>query len=81
MVTDVTGMVLFDTETWQMADLPPAEAVMVEVPSATAVIRPLSETVATDCLDDAQVTSLSVASEGRTVAFSWTVSTISRRSL
>ena len=56
--------------TVQLADVPPADAVMVETPSATAVTLPEPDTVATDCLEDAQVTDLSVASLGKTVALS-----------
>ena len=39
-----------------LPDILPALAVMVEVPTATAVTRPLLFTVATDVLDERQVT-------------------------
>jgi hypothetical protein len=39
-----------------LPDILPALAVMVEVPTATAVTRPLLLTVATDVLDEIQVT-------------------------
>ena len=39
-----------------LPDILPALAVMIEVPTATAVTRPLLPTVATDVLDELQVT-------------------------
>ena len=53
----------------QVADFPPAAAVMVAEPAATAVTFP-SSTVATFASEVDQVTVLSVASEGATVACS-----------
>ena len=60
-------MTFFSTVTLQVAVLSPAFAVMVAVPSLTAVILPPS-TVATAVSDDDHVTVLSVASSGLTVA-------------
>ena len=57
------------TVTAQAADSSPAWAVMVAVPAATAVTVPLS-TVATAALLVVQVTVLSVALSGLTVAVS-----------
>ena len=56
------------TVTEHVALFPPAKAVMVAVPAATAVIKPDVETVATPLLLLDQVTVLSVAFSGRTVA-------------
>ena len=55
-------------------------AVIVAVPSATAVTLPLEETVATEVLFDFHVTVLSVAFEGATVAVSVDVPPTSRLS-
>ena len=55
-----------------------AVAVMVAVPSATAVTTPFSSTVATDVSDELQVTDLSVASFGLIVAVRVNVSPILR---
>ena len=60
----------FDTVTVQVADLPPALAVMVAVPSATACTIPAPSTVATDRSLDSQSTSALVALAGVTVAVS-----------
>jgi hypothetical protein len=54
--------------TAQEADLPPADAVMFAEPTATAVTSPFGDTVATEELEEDQVTDLSVASAGETVA-------------
>ena len=55
------------TVTEQVPDLPPAVAVIVVVPGATAVTVPLL-TVATDWFELDQVTVLLVAFDGETVA-------------
>jgi hypothetical protein len=55
---------------------PSAVAVIVAVPSPTAVTRPEGLTEATDCFEEDQVTSFFVAVEGVTWALSWTVSPI-----
>ena len=56
------------TVTVQLASTPfEAVAVMVAVPSATAVTTPFSSTVATEVFDELQVTDLSVALLGLTV--------------
>ena len=70
-VTEVTGMIFLETVTVHVAVLSPALAVMVVVPSATAVTRPLSLTVAMAAFAVDQVTVLSVALSGLTVAVSW----------
>ena len=66
-VMEVTSTKPFLTVTLQVAVLSPALAVMVAVPSLTAVILP-SSTVATSVLSEVQVTALSVALSGLTVA-------------
>ena len=68
----VTGMRTGFTVTWHTALLPPADAVMLAEPSPTAFTTPL-DTVATLVLELDQVTSLSVALEGETVALRLTV--------
>ena len=65
--TDVTAMIFAETLTVQVADLPPALAVIVAVPSLIAVTVP-EFTLATEALDDAQITPSYSASFGRTVA-------------
>ena len=65
--TDSTATVFFLTVTSQAAVLSPALAVIVAVPSLTAVTTPPS-TVATSGSDEVQVTVLSVALSGFTVA-------------
>ena len=70
-VTDVTGVAT--TVISQVALLSPAFAVIVAVPTFLAVTTPLL-TVATVASDVLQVTVLSVASSGFTVAVSVTVS-------
>ena len=70
-VTEVTGMTFLETVTVHVAVLSPALAVMVVVPSANAVTRPLSLTVAMAAFAVDQVTVLSVALSGLTVAVSW----------
>ena len=65
--TPVTGTV---TVTVQVAVLSPTLAVMVAVPLPTAVTLPLASTVATEVLELDQVTLLSVAFSGSTVATS-----------
>ena len=64
----MTSTRLFFTVSMQVSDFPPQEAVMVEDPSVTAVTKPSSETVATDCFDEAHITVLSVAFDGKTLA-------------
>ena len=66
-VMPVTGTSLALTVTEQVADLLPALAVIVAEPTATAVTVPFF-TVATDSFELDQVTVLSVASAGLTVA-------------
>ena len=51
-------------ETTQDPTFPPAVAVIIDVPSEIATTFPFWSTVATDCLDDAQITSCTVAFEG-----------------
>ena len=63
-----TGITFFSTVTSQVAVFSPALAVMVAVPTATAVTLPVASTVATAALAELQVTVLSVASAGVTVA-------------
>jgi len=75
--TEETGITLLLTVTTHVAEKPPDDAVTVDIPSAIAVTIPEEETVATDCLDEAQKTVLSVASLGSTVALSWTDSPMS----
>ena len=67
-VTDSTAMTFFLTVTEQVAVLSPALAVMVAVPSATAVTLPFASTVATEVLSELHVTVLFVALSGFTVA-------------
>ena len=66
-VTPVTAIGAASTVTSQVAVLPPASAVIVAVPSATAVTTPLA-TVTTDSLEDSHVTVLSVALSGKAAA-------------
>ena len=66
----------------QVADLPLpslAVAVMVAVPLPFAVTLPLASTVATEVLEDFQLTDLSVASVGRTVGAKVRVPSIARK--
>ena len=72
-VTEVTAMKGFSTVTEQVADLLPALAVMVALPAWTALRRP-PVTVTTPSLEEFQVTVLSVALPGLTVAVSVCVS-------
>ena len=72
-VTEVTATNGFSTVTEQVADFPPAWAVMVALPAWTALRRP-PLTVTTPSSDDFQVTVLSVALPGLTVAVSVCVS-------
>ena len=67
--TEETAITPLLTVTMQEPFFPPALAVIVEEPSAIAVTNPVSETVATDCFEDAHETVLSVASPGETLAF------------
>ena len=67
--TVATEMPVSSTVTRQVAFTPPAVAVMLAVPTETAVTVPPS-TVATEGALDAQLTSLSVALSGVTVAVS-----------
>ena len=70
-----------DTVTAQVAVLPPSlvETIMVAVPSPTALTRPSGVTDATWVLLEVNVTDLSVALEGETVAVNCTLSPIPRR--
>ena len=77
-VTEVTGVAT--TVTVQVAVLSPALAVMVAEPTFLAVTTP-SLTVATEASDVLQVTVLSVASSGLTVAERVTVSPAFREAL
>ena len=65
--TPETGTV---TVTVQVADLPPAAAVITVLPPALAVTLPFESTVAIDVAALVQVTVLFVAFSGRTVAVS-----------
>jgi hypothetical protein len=69
-LTPVTAIVWAFTVTEHVAFLPPSLVVTVIVadPAALAVTTPELETVATDVLLEDQVTDLSVAFEGVTVA-------------
>ena len=69
-VTSVTAMTFLLTVTEHVADFSPTLAVMVAEPSLTAVTLPLLSTVAIAVLELDQVTVLSVASSGLTVAVS-----------
>ena len=73
----VTGITLVVTITSQVADLPPALAVMVALPSFMAVTFPLS-TVATDWSELDHVTVLLDALDGLTVAVRLAVSPATR---
>ena len=64
---DVTAMIFAEILTLQVADFPPALAVIVAMPSLRAVTVP-EFTLATEALDDAHVTPSYSASLGRTVA-------------
>ena len=66
-VMDETSMVLASTVTLHVADLSPALAVIVAVPSLIPVMVPLL-TLAIEASEDVQVTLLSVALSGLTVA-------------
>ena len=66
-VIDVTDTSLAETLTVQVEDLPPALAVIVALPSLMAVTVP-EFTLATEALDEVQVTPSYSASFGRTVA-------------
>ena len=70
--TETTATFFFLTETEHVPDLPPAVAVIVAEPSPTAVTAPLL-TVATAWFEVDQVTFLSVALSGATVAVRLTV--------
>ena len=69
-LTPVTDTIGLDTVTEQVAFFPPSlvVTVIVAVPAALAVTDPDVDTVATDVLLEDQVTDLSVALEGVTVA-------------
>ena len=67
-VTDSTATTLFLTVTMQVPVLSPAFAVMVTVPSFTAVTSPFWSTAAMVGLLEDQVTVLFVALSGFTVA-------------
>ena len=66
--TELTSTTFLLTVIVQVPDFPPAEAVIVDMPSAMAVTSPVLDTVAADCLEEAQDTVLSDASLGRTFA-------------
>ena len=70
--TLVTGIILAETFTSQVAVLEPSDVVtvMVAEPALTAVTLPFPSTVATSVADDFQLTALFVAFEGDTVATS-----------
>jgi hypothetical protein len=55
-VTDREDRIARFTVRAVLPEIPPEVAVMVEVPATTAVARPLPLTVATDVLDEVQVT-------------------------
>ena len=67
--TDETAIVCFNTVTSQVADWSPAVAVIVAVPGVSAVTFPFASTDATASSLLLQVTVLSVAWSGLTVAF------------
>ena len=69
-VTSVTAMTFLLTVTLQVADLSPDLAVIVAEPSFAAVTLPLASAVAILASEVLQVTVLSVASSGFTVAVS-----------
>ena len=71
---DVTATTFLLTVTEHVADLSPAVAVMVAVPSLMAVTRPDASTVATEVFVLLHVTVLSVALSGLTVATSVSLS-------
>ena len=73
-VTELTFTVGLTTVTAQVADLPPAEAVMLAEPTATAFTSPEFDTVATELFEEFQDTVLSVASAGLTMADNLVVS-------
>ena len=78
-VTDVTGTTFLATVTAQEADLSPAMAATVAVPSFRAVIFPLLSIEMTDSSELVQVTVLSVASAGFTVTMrvvDWPISSV-----
>ena len=69
--TDDTGTVTgspLSTITVTEADLPPAVAVIVAVPTAFAITLPEASTDATDAFEERQLTARSVAFDGETVA-------------
>ena len=68
-----TATTFLATVTTQVAVLSPALAVMVAVPTATAVTLPEASTVATAVFEELHVTVLSAASSGVTVAVRVTV--------
>ena len=65
---ELTSTTFLLTVIVQVPDFPPAEAVIMAVPSAMAATKPVLDTVATDCLEEAQITVLSEALLGSTVA-------------
>ncbi len=70
-VTEETGITFLATVTVHVAVLSPALAVMMAEPSFTAFTLPVLSTVAMAGLSLLQVTVLSVASSGPSVAVSW----------
>ena len=69
-LTPVTATVAAETVTEHVAVLCPSNVVtvMIAFPDALAVMKPVSDTVATDVLLEDQITAFSVALEGETVA-------------
>ena len=67
-LTPVTAITLLLTVTVHVAFFPPQVAVIVALPAFTAVTTPFWSTVATDFFEVVQVTVLSVALSGLTVA-------------
>ena len=73
-VMPLTGTCFLETRTWHVAVFCPAMAVIVTNPGVKAVTRPLLSTEATSGLELDQVTWVSVAFLGKTVALSWATS-------
>ena len=72
----LTSVTAIATVTSQVAEKPPAVAVMVALPLATAVTTPFSSTVATSAFEVLHVTVLSTAFSGRTVTLSARVASL-----
>ena len=67
-ITPVTSITFGAMDTEQIANLPPASALIAAVPAFTAVTLPAGSTFASVGASDVHVTVLSVAFSGRTVA-------------